>query len=85
MTLLEGLERASLLQMVETRVRLWTHNRVRNLAIREREGRFVICGQVASQHMKQLAHQGALEVLSNEQFASDITVYVAVSRRGDID
>jgi hypothetical protein len=60
----------SLLEMVETRVRQSTHNRIRNLSVEEVAGRFVVGGQVASQHMKQLALHGALEILSGEQFAS---------------
>ena len=64
----------SLVEMVEARVRQSTHNRVRNLSVAEVEGRFVVGGQVASQHMKQLALHGALEVLSGEQFASEIVV-----------
>ena len=64
----------SLLEMVEARVRESTHNRIRNLSVEEIQGRFVVGGQVASQHMKQLALHGALEVLSGEQFASEIVV-----------
>ena len=64
----------SLLEMVETRVRQSTHNRIRNLSVAEVAGRFVVGGQVASQHMKQLALHGALEILSGDQFASEIVV-----------
>lgn len=64
----------NLIDLVEARVRESTHNRIRNLSVEEIEGRFVVAGQVASQHMKQLALQGALEVLSGEQFAARITV-----------
>lgn len=75
MTLLDATDRTSLLEMVETRVRQSTHNRIRNLAVEEVRGRFVVSGQVASQHMKQLALHGALELLSGDQFASEITVH----------
>lgn len=69
-----GPGRASLLALVETRVRESTHNRIRNLSVEDVEGRFVVGGQVASQHMRQLALHGALELLSGDQFASAITV-----------
>ncbi len=72
--------RITLLEMVEARVRQSTHNRIRNLSVEEVEGRFVVGGQVASQHMKQLALHGALELLSGDQFASQITVHSFVPR-----
>lgn len=75
MSLLEGIATLSLVEMVEKRVRQSTHNRIRNLSVEEVEGRFVVAGQVASQHMKQLALQGALELLSGDQFAAQITVH----------
>jgi hypothetical protein len=76
MMITEGIaaDNASLLVLVAERVRQTTHNRIRNLTVEEIEGRFVVGGQVASQHMKQLALQGALELLSGEQFAARITV-----------
>ncbi len=52
-----------------------THNRVRNLSVAEVEGRLVVAGQVSSHHTKQLALHGALELLSGEQFASEIIVF----------
>ena len=72
---LDGNAPFSLLEIVEARVRQSTHNRVRNLSVAEVQGRFVVGGQVASQHMKQLALHGALEVLTGEQFASEIVVH----------
>jgi hypothetical protein len=75
MSLLEGIATLSLVEMVEARVRQSTHNRIRNLSVEEVEGRFVVVGQVSSQHMKQLALHGALELLSGEQFAAQITVH----------
>ncbi len=59
---------------VLARVRRSTHDRIRNLSVVEAEGRFVVSGEVSSQHMRQLALHGALEVLSGEQFASKIVV-----------
>ncbi len=71
---------ASLLARIETRVRESTHNRIRNLSVEEVEGRFVVGGQVASHHMRQLALHGALELLSGDQFASEIVVLAAGER-----
>jgi hypothetical protein len=75
MSLLERNRRITLIEMVEARVRQSTHNRIRNLSVVESQGRYVVGGQVSSQHMKQLALHGALELLSGEQFASNITVH----------
>ena len=64
----------TLAQQVESRVRKFTHNRVRNLRVEEVQGRVVVGGQVPSHHTKQLALQGALELLSGDRFCSTITV-----------
>jgi hypothetical protein len=61
-------------QQVAFRVRESTHGRIRNLVVEEVQGRFVVCGQVPSHHTKQLALQGALELLSGDRFSSNITV-----------
>ena len=61
MSFLDGFPSSSLVEMVEARVRQSTHNRIRNLSVAQVEGRYVVAGQVASQHMKQLALHGALE------------------------
>jgi hypothetical protein len=82
MSLIQGTNQPSLIALVEERVRQWTHNRVRNLSIAEIEGRFVVAGQVTSHHTKQLALHGALELLSVDQFASEITVYPSPPSRG---
>jgi hypothetical protein len=84
MSLLKGVEQPSLVEMVEAHVRKWTHNRIRNLSVTEEQGRYVVCGQVPSHHTKQLALHGALELLSSEQFASDITV-LAMVRGSSVD
>lgn len=87
MTLSEGIATttsAGLIEMVELRVRQSTHNRIRHLTVEEVEGRFVVMGQVSSQHLKQLALQGALELLSGEQFAAKITV-LAIPPSRDLD
>ncbi len=76
MTFYETSRPFTLLEKIEARVRESTHNRIRNLSVEEIQGRFVVGGQVASQHMKQLALHGALELLSGEQFASNIVVNI---------
>jgi hypothetical protein len=64
----------SLTRLVEDRVRRTTHNRVRGLAVEEVRGRLVLWGHVSTQHTRQLALQGALEVVSGDDFDSRITV-----------
>jgi hypothetical protein len=64
----------TLAQLVESRVRESTHGRIRNLEVEDIQGRVVVRGQVPSHHTKQLALQGALELLSGDCFSSNITV-----------
>lgn len=64
----------TLAQLVETRVRESTHGRIRNLEVEEVQGRVVVRGWVPSHHTKQLALQGALELLSGDCFCANITV-----------
>jgi hypothetical protein len=64
----------TLAQQVETRVRESTHGRIRNLHVEENQGHVMVRGQVPSQHAKQLALQGALELLSGDRFSANITV-----------
>lgn len=66
--------RPSLAQQVEAKVRQLTHGRIRNLVVREERGQVIVSGQVPSRHAKQLAMHGALELLSGECFAENITV-----------
>jgi hypothetical protein len=69
----------TLTEQVESRVRQCTHNRVRNLTVEEVQGRVVVRGQVTSHHTKQLALQGALELLSGDRFCANITVAPVVT------
>ena len=64
----------TLAQQVESRVRESTHGRIRNLQVEEVQGRLVVRGWVPSHHTKQLALQGALELLSGDRFSALITV-----------
>jgi hypothetical protein len=71
----DGLDTAvSLAKRVETQVRRLTHGRIRNLVVEEVQGQVIVSGQAPSRHAKQLAMQGALELLSGEMFAERITV-----------
>jgi len=67
-------ETMTLTEQVETRVRKLTHGRIRNLRVEEVQGRVVVRGHVPSHHTKQLALQGALELLSGDRFTAKITV-----------
>jgi hypothetical protein len=64
----------SLAQRVEARVRQSSHGRIRNLVVEEVQGQVIISGQAPSRHAKQLAMQGALELLSGEMLAEKITI-----------
>jgi len=64
----------TLAQKLESRVREFTHGRIRNLKVEEVQGKLVVCGQAPSHHTKQLALQGALELLSGDRFSANITV-----------
>jgi hypothetical protein len=64
----------SLAQRVEHRIQQSTHGRIRNLVVEEVEGQVIVSGRAPSQHAKQLALHGALELLSGDRFAEKITV-----------
>jgi hypothetical protein len=66
--------RVTLTEMVESRIRESTHGRIRDLKVEEVHGQVVVRGHVPSHHTKQLALQGALEILSCDRFTSQITV-----------
>jgi hypothetical protein len=44
------------------------------LVVEERDGRIFVSGQVPSRHIKQLAFQGVLEMISGERFSEEITI-----------
>jgi len=64
----------TLAQRVETKVRQSTHGRIRNLLVQEIQGQVIVSGQAPSRHAKQLALQGALELISGDRFAEKITI-----------
>ena len=66
--------RTSLAQLVETRIRKSTYGRIRDLQVEEVQGRVHVRGSVPSHHTRQLALHGALELLSEDRFCSQITV-----------
>ncbi len=66
----------SLASAVEARVRQSTHNRVRNFVVEEVQGRLILSGLVSTQHTKQLALQGALDLLPGNAFDARIVVQV---------
>jgi hypothetical protein len=71
----EGVDAAlSLAKRVETNVRQAAHGRIRNLVVEEIQGQVVVSGQAPSRHAKQLALQGALELLSGAMFTEKITI-----------
>jgi hypothetical protein len=73
--IVDGLDTGlSLTQQVESKVRQLTHGRIRNLVVEEVHGQVIVSGQAPSRHAKQLALQGALELLSGEMFAEKITI-----------
>jgi osmotically-inducible protein OsmY len=67
-------EDTSLTEKVESRVRQSTHGRIRNLVVKESSGQVIVSGQVSTRYTKQLALQGALELLSGDRFCEQITV-----------
>jgi hypothetical protein len=64
----------TLSQLVESRVRQSTHGRIKDLKVEEVRGLVVVRGSVPSRHTKQLALQGALELLSGDRFSDEISV-----------
>lgn len=59
---------------IESRIRQTTHGRIRDLKVREVQGRVFVQGHVPSHHTRQLALHGALEVLSGDRVTAQITV-----------
>jgi hypothetical protein len=65
---------ASLIEQVESRVRQTTHDRIRDLTVREERGRILVRGQAPTQYAKQLALFGALQLLTCDRLRTEITV-----------
>lgn len=69
-----SIDRPSLADQVADQVRRSTHGRIRNLTVEEQGGRVVVAGEVQTWYAKQLALQGALELLPGHRFGERITV-----------
>jgi len=63
-----------LIEQVRDRIGQVTYGRIRDLTVEEVQGQLVVRGQAPSHHMRQLALQGALELLSGQRFRANITV-----------
>ncbi len=64
----------SLTTQVEDRVRQETYGRIRDLTVREDQGRILIRGRTPTYHNKQLAPHGALQLLPGDRLRVEITV-----------
>ena len=74
MSLSNVLSPTNLAEQVESNVRQFTHGRIRNLTVEDVSGHLIVRGQVSSHHMRQLALQGALDLLAGHKFSAKITV-----------
>lgn len=66
--------RPTLSERVANRIREATYGRIQNLFVEEVQGQVVVRGQASSHHIRQLALQGALELLSADRCRPIITV-----------
>jgi hypothetical protein len=64
----------SLLESIKKRIAETTHGRIRNLAVEEVGGQVVLRGLAPSHHMRQLALQGALELIPGDCCSVHISV-----------
>jgi hypothetical protein len=64
----------ALIEEVETRIRQTTHDRIRDLNVKEEHGWVVIRGRAETYYAKQLALHGALELLPGNRLRAEITV-----------
>jgi hypothetical protein len=60
--------------VVEARIRESTHGRIRDLKVDEVRGLVVVHGNVPTYYTRQLALQGALEVVPCDRLSVEITV-----------
>lgn len=65
---------ASLVEQVAERVEQSTHGRIRDLLVEEVKGQVVIRGWVPSHYSRQLALQGALELVPSGRCRTEIRV-----------
>jgi hypothetical protein len=67
-------DRLRLMEQVARRIHEATYGRIRDLAVEDVEGELVVRGKVRSHHVRQLALQGAIEILNDDPFRPIITV-----------
>lgn len=67
-------ELGTLTEQVAQRIWEMTHGRIRNLAVEEVSGDVVVRGVVKSHHLRQLALQGALDVIDSDRCRPFISV-----------
>lgn len=60
-------EAGTLSERVARRIREMTHGRIRDLAVEEVRGDVVVRGVVNSHHLRQLALEGALELIESDR------------------
>lgn len=65
---------AAMAERIEQMVLQRTHGRIRNLVVEEVQGRIVLRGEARTHHARQLALQGALELVPGDRCAALITV-----------
>lgn len=63
-----------LTEQVTRRIEELTSGRIRNLSVEEEQGQVVVRGRVTSHHLRQLALQGALDLLAGACCRPLITV-----------
>jgi hypothetical protein len=64
----------SLTEQIERLVRQLAHDRIRDLTVREDDGRILIRGQAPTYYTKQMAMHGALQLVSGDRLRAEITV-----------
>lgn len=71
----------TLANRIEEHIRRSTHDRIRNLQVKEASGQVVVSGEVKTWYSKQLALQAALELLPDDRFRERIIVVGSASER----
>lgn len=65
---------STLIREIEERVHQTTHGRIRDLAVEEVQGQYVVKGRAPSHYARQLALHGALQLLTGKSLKAAITV-----------
>ncbi len=72
--MMHNTETCALVDTVAHRIRERTYGRIRDLAVEVYQGKVIVRGSVPSHHMRQLALQGALELVHSGNCEPMITV-----------